>query len=77
MQTYGNCIGRDNLCSKIKHPLSYYKVKKISAAENAAAESAAYAAVENATGAAAENNTENNNANNAAENGGKQPEVNE
>lgn len=25
MRTYGNCIGKDRLCKKIKHPLSYYE----------------------------------------------------
>jgi DNA primase large subunit len=25
MRTYGNCIGKDRLCEKIKHPLSYYE----------------------------------------------------
>ncbi|MDY6866180.1 MAG: DNA primase regulatory subunit PriL [Halobacteriota archaeon] len=27
MQTYGNCFGKDNLCEKISHPLSYYRAK--------------------------------------------------
>ncbi|ERR1035437_1048632 len=25
MRTYGNCIGKDRLCKKINHPLSYYE----------------------------------------------------
>ncbi len=28
MRTTGLCIGRDALCEKVSHPLSYYKVKK-------------------------------------------------
>jgi len=28
MRTYGNCFGKDRLCEKIKHPLSYYEKKK-------------------------------------------------
>jgi DNA primase large subunit len=27
MRTYGNCVGSDEVCEKIGHPLSYYKVK--------------------------------------------------
>ncbi|MDY6931861.1 MAG: DNA primase regulatory subunit PriL [Halobacteriota archaeon] len=27
MQTYGNCFGKDNLCQKVSHPLSYYRAK--------------------------------------------------
>jgi DNA primase large subunit len=27
MRTYGNCINRDDVCEKITHPLSYYKLK--------------------------------------------------
>lgn len=27
MRTYGNCVGRDEMCEKITHPLSYYKLK--------------------------------------------------
>lgn len=27
MRTYGNCYGADELCSKVKHPLTYYKRK--------------------------------------------------
>ncbi|RLG22895.1 DNA primase regulatory subunit PriL [Methanosarcinales archaeon] len=27
METYGNCVGRDKLCIKVKHPLSYYRVR--------------------------------------------------
>jgi|Deesub1362A_J573_1020465.scaffolds.fasta_scaffold00033_165 DNA primase large subunit len=27
METYGNCAGRDKLCIKVKHPLSYYRVR--------------------------------------------------
>jgi DNA primase large subunit len=27
MRTYGNCIGNDEVCEKIPHPLSYYKLK--------------------------------------------------
>ncbi len=27
MRTYGNCIGNDEICEKISHPLSYYKLK--------------------------------------------------
>jgi len=33
MQTYGNCTGRNNMCSKIRHPLSYYSALKFIAAE--------------------------------------------
>jgi len=25
MQTYGNCVNPDRLCSRVKHPLSYYR----------------------------------------------------
>ena len=28
MKTYGNCAGADGLCTKIKHPLNYYRIKK-------------------------------------------------
>jgi len=28
MRTYGLCIGKDALCPRVNHPLSYYKVKK-------------------------------------------------
>jgi len=28
MRTYGLCIGKDTLCSRVNHPLSYYKAKK-------------------------------------------------
>jgi len=27
MRTYGNCVGNDELCERITHPLSYYKRK--------------------------------------------------
>jgi DNA primase large subunit len=27
MRTYGNCIGNDEVCERITHPLSYYKRK--------------------------------------------------
>jgi len=27
MRTYGNCYGADELCSRIKHPLNYYRRK--------------------------------------------------
>jgi DNA primase large subunit len=27
MRTYGNCIGKDRLCEKINHPLTYYEKK--------------------------------------------------
>ncbi|HDS44784.1 MAG TPA: DNA primase regulatory subunit PriL [Methanomicrobia archaeon] len=27
MRTYGNCVDRDDVCEKIGHPLSYYKMK--------------------------------------------------
>ena len=27
MRTYGNCIGNDEICEKVSHPLSYYKLK--------------------------------------------------
>ncbi len=27
MRTYGNCVGKDELCEKISHPLSYYRLK--------------------------------------------------
>jgi DNA primase large subunit len=27
MRTYGNCVGSDETCEKITHPLSYYKLK--------------------------------------------------
>ncbi|MDD4331033.1 MAG: DNA primase regulatory subunit PriL [Methanosarcinaceae archaeon] len=27
MRTYGNCIGKDGLCERIKHPLAYYQKK--------------------------------------------------
>ncbi|MEM2924319.1 MAG: DNA primase large subunit PriL [Methanocellales archaeon] len=27
MATYGNCLGRDKICSSITHPLSYYRKK--------------------------------------------------
>lgn len=29
MLTYGNCIGKDDLCKRISHPLSYYKRKAL------------------------------------------------
>jgi len=25
MQTYGNCIGKDELCARVSHPLTYYR----------------------------------------------------
>ena len=28
MKTYGNCAGADGLCTRIKHPLNYYRIKK-------------------------------------------------
>lgn len=28
MKTYGNCIGADDLCARIQHPLNYYRIKK-------------------------------------------------
>jgi len=28
MKTYGNCVGADNLCMKISHPLNYYRIEK-------------------------------------------------
>ncbi len=27
MHTYGNCVGKDEICEKVSHPLSYYKLK--------------------------------------------------
>ncbi|MGZ4926513.1 MAG: DNA primase regulatory subunit PriL [Halobacteriota archaeon] len=27
METYGNCVESDNLCKRISHPLSYYRIK--------------------------------------------------
>ena len=27
MRTYGNCVGNDEICEKVPHPLSYYKLK--------------------------------------------------
>jgi len=27
MRTYGNCVDIDDVCEKINHPLSYYKLK--------------------------------------------------
>ncbi|RCV63739.1 DNA primase large subunit [Methanophagales archaeon] len=27
MRTYGNCIGSDDICEKISHPLNYYRLK--------------------------------------------------
>ena len=33
MQTYGNCIGKNNMCAKIRHPLSYYSGLKFLAAK--------------------------------------------
>ncbi len=27
MRTYGNCAGNDDMCEKVAHPLSYYKLK--------------------------------------------------
>ncbi len=27
MRTYGNCVGSDETCEKVAHPLSYYKLK--------------------------------------------------
>ncbi|MCW3135028.1 MAG: DNA primase large subunit PriL [Methanophagales archaeon] len=27
MRTYGNCVGNDEVCEKVSHPLSYYKLK--------------------------------------------------
>ena len=27
MRTYGNCVGNDEVCEKVSHPLSYYKRK--------------------------------------------------
>ncbi|MBA7516877.1 hypothetical protein ES705_08926 [subsurface metagenome] len=27
MRTYGNCVGNDEICEKVSHPLSYYKWK--------------------------------------------------
>ncbi len=27
MRTYGNCVGKDELCEKVSHPLSYYRLK--------------------------------------------------
>ncbi|HID20254.1 MAG TPA: DNA primase regulatory subunit PriL [Methanophagales archaeon] len=27
MRTYGNCVGNDDICEKISHPLNYYKRK--------------------------------------------------
>ncbi len=27
METYGNCVEGDNLCKRISHPLSYYRIK--------------------------------------------------
>ena len=32
MKTYGNCAGADGLCTRIKHPLNYYRIKKRAAA---------------------------------------------
>jgi DNA primase large subunit len=28
MKTYGNCVGADDLCGRIAHPLNYYRIKK-------------------------------------------------
>ncbi len=33
MQTYGNCVGKDNMCAKIRHPLGYYSALKFIAAK--------------------------------------------
>jgi Eukaryotic-type DNA primase, large subunit len=33
MQTYGNCIGKNGMCSKIRHPLGYYSALKFVAAQ--------------------------------------------
>jgi len=33
MQTYGNCIGKNGMCTKIRHPLSYYSALKFIAAK--------------------------------------------
>lgn len=38
MQTYGNCFGKDNMCSKIRHPLGYYSALKFLAAKRKAEE---------------------------------------
>lgn len=38
MQTYGNCFGKDNMCAKIRHPLSYYSALKFLAAKRQAEE---------------------------------------
>ncbi|MDR2943793.1 MAG: DNA primase regulatory subunit PriL [Methanosarcinales archaeon] len=38
MQTYGNCAGKDNMCSKIRHPLGYYSALKFLAAKRKAEE---------------------------------------
>jgi len=27
MRTYGNCVGSDDICEKISHPLNYYRLK--------------------------------------------------
>ncbi len=27
METYGNCVESDNLCKRVSHPLSYYRIK--------------------------------------------------
>lgn len=28
MKTYGNCVGADDLCKRVVHPLNYYRIKK-------------------------------------------------
>jgi len=33
MQTYGNCIGKNGMCTRIKHPLGYYSTLKLIAAK--------------------------------------------
>jgi DNA primase large subunit len=65
MQTYGNCIGKDKMCERIKHPLGYYSFQKFIAAENAA------------EGDASENAVENAGENVVDESGKKQPEATE
>jgi DNA primase large subunit len=38
MMTYGNCPGEDQLCRRIRHPLSYYEARRRSKGEDATPE---------------------------------------
>ncbi|MCL2141709.1 MAG: DNA primase regulatory subunit PriL [Methanimicrococcus sp.] len=78
MQTYGNCVGRDNFCDKIKHPLGYYSFKKFIAAENAAAENTVVEDAANENDVVENNEVENDAAKNAVGgNDKKQPKSKE